>query len=286
MSLYTYKKNQELKYKYSENIVLYNTDRQNSQFKFTNLFSNIYISFKNLVTKSKLASILIPGSLIFLGIFFIYQDFFPDIQQTLQINLGYLSKGNVSPVSDQYIDISQYISRPVDFPNLINSALKQTNVIDDQASRDYSGTFYISIPSLGINRLPVEGNVDSTTPDIYLKALTTKLAHFKGTCLPFSNNNCNTVVYGHSASPNYRPKVTDAEVAFSFLSNIQVGDDIFIYVNNQTFHYRMYKSKVVSPDDTSIITGIDGQKTLTLFTCAPAGSDLNRFVAIAKPVYD
>jgi len=286
MSLYTYKKNNELNRKYTEDIIIDGSPGQKNELKARNLVSNFYLGLKNLTTTSKLASILIPGLFIVLGITFIYKEFFPDIQQSIQIKLGYLSQGNTSPVSDQYIDLSKYISRPVDFPDLTANAIKQNNVQNDDKSRNYQGTFYISIPALNFNSLPIQANVDSTVPDAYLKVLNLKLAHFRGTCLPFADENCNPVIYGHSASENYHPRANDPEVAFSFLSNIQVGDDIYIYLENKTYHYKMYKSKVVDPSDTSIITGIPGKKTLTLFTCAPAGSDVSRLVVIARPVDD
>jgi len=296
MSLYSYKKNHEKNYKYSETIILNDTTHKGtylgkgprtSNFKLSNVLSNSYLSLKNLTTSSKLAGLLIPSFFIILGVVFIYKEFFPDIQQSIQIKLGYLSQGNTSPVSDQFIDLSKYISKPVDLPNLTNNALKENILQNDTKSRDYQGTFYISIPSLNFNRLPIQANVDSTVPDAYMKVLNSKLAHFKSTGLPISNVNNNIVIYGHSASPNYNPKSSDPEVAFSFLSNLQVGDDIYLYFdNNQTYHYKMYKSKIVDPSDVSIITGTAGKRTLTLFTCAPAGSDLNRLVVIARPVDD
>jgi LPXTG-site transpeptidase (sortase) family protein len=94
----------------------------------------------------------------------------------------------------------------------------------------------------------------------------------------------NIVIYGHSASPNYGPKPTDPYVAFSFLPDIKVGDDIYIEMSGQEYHFKTYRNKIVEPNDTSIITGTKGNRTLTLFTCFPLGSNSQRFVSIAREV--
>ncbi len=246
--------------------------------------SNIYSSIKHLANASTLANILVPSVFIVLGFVFIYQQFFPEVKQMITQKAGYLSQGTLAPVQDEYFNLSQYVSQPSGTAELTFNAINQHILEDDSISLTYSGTFYISIPALGMNRLPVTANVDSTSEETYEKALNTALAHFKSTSLPLSNVNNNSVIYGHSASPNYGPKPSDPYVGFSFLPDLKVGDDIIIEMNGTTYKYKMYKSKIVDPSDTSIITGTKGKKTLTLFTCYPLGSNAQRYVAIARPV--
>lgn len=73
-------------------------------------------------------------------------------------------------------------------------------------------------------------------------------------------------------------------VAFSFLPDLKVGDEITIEIDGKTFTYQMFRSKIVEPNDLSIITGTAGKGTLTLFTCFPLGSDAKRYTAVARPV--
>lgn len=247
------------------------------------IFGGTYSSLKTTSQKTKLAKILIPGLFIFAGIIFIYQEFYPDVQQMIQNNSGYYTQSILSPVDEQYINISQYIAKP-DFTKLTQSALGLNILKPDPTSLNFNGTFYISIPSLGINKLPVKSNVDSTTESSYMSVLDYALAHFKNTGLPISDIGNNMVVYGHSASPNYNPSKNDPMLAFSFIPELKIGDEIIIEINNQTFKYKMFRSKIVNPDDTSIITGTQGKGTLTLFTCFPLGSNAQRYVAVARPV--
>lgn len=246
--------------------------------------SGTYEVLKEASNSSKIANFLIPTLFIAVGAYFIYKEVYPDIQQAIQQNSGYLSQGNVSPVSDEYIDLSTYVSRPIDFPSLTKNALQEHLLQEDTVSLNFTETFYLSIPALNINRLPVQANVDSTSEASYLPVLETKLGHFKNTGLPISDVPNNMLVYGHSASPNFGPQRDDPYVAFSYLSELKIGDEIIIEIAGETFKYKMSSSKIVKPTDTSVITGTKGKHTLTLVTCFPAGSNENRYVAIARPV--
>lgn len=244
----------------------------------------IYKDLTSAMQRSSTANLVIPIIFIAIGGVFIYKEFFPDIQAALLTSNGYLSQGNVSPVSDQYIDLGNYISQPQGFKELTIEALNEHTLENDTTSLDYSGVFYLTIPSIGIDNLPVEANVDSTTESVYNQVLQTRLAHFKSTGLPISNIKNNMLIYGHSASPNYNPSPKDTEVAFSFLPDLKVGDEINIRMEGKDYKYVMSSSKIVKPTDTTVITGSKGKKTLTLVTCYPLGSNENRYVAVARPV--
>jgi LPXTG-site transpeptidase (sortase) family protein len=222
--------------------------------------------------------------LIVIGLFFIYQQFFPAIQGIFVESTHALEQGNISPVTESYINVSQYVSNPSGLSELIKTALQENILQDDQTSLNFRGEFSVSIPSLGMNGLPVEANVDSTNEASYNKVLTHSLAHFQSTGLPISTVENNIVIYGHSASPNYNPKPTDPYVAMSFLPNIKVGDSIFIDIDNKSYEFKVYKNKIVDPTDVSIINGTKGKRTVTMFTCFPLGSSAERFVTVAREV--
>jgi LPXTG-site transpeptidase (sortase) family protein len=289
MNLYTYRKNSvsvdysaldELNYRLYSNVP--NASRKS--LTIGSILTSGYNSLKDFASTSALTGILLPGILIIAGGFFIYQQFFPEIKQMVEVNSGYLTQGTIAPVSESYIQASEFISNPSGLSQLIQSAMDTHILQEDSVSKNFNGTFYITIPSLGIDRIPVQSNVQSDTEDIYNQVLQTKLAHFQGTGLPISNIKNNIVVYGHSAAPLYNPQRTDPYVAFTFLPELKVGDDIAIEIEGKTFNYKMYKSKIVNPTDVSIITGQSGKRTLTLFTCYPAGNNSQRYVAIAREV--
>jgi len=249
----------------------------------TTLWS-IISNFNNGIKSSSFARVVFPLVFIFIGLAFIYQQFYPQIQQMIQEKNGYYNTGNLSLVEGEYINLSEYVSHPKNLSTLAQDAISQHVLQKDDVSENYKGTFYISIPSIGINHLPVQANVNSTSEDVYNQVLNYSLAHFENTGLPISNVKNNMVIYGHSASPSYNPKATDPMVAFSFLPDLKVGDQIIIEIEGKTYTYQMYKSKIVEPDDVSIINGDPGKGTLTLFTCFPLGSDAKRYTAVARPV--
>lgn len=245
-----------------------------------NLNSNI--DNKKFNKKRFFTGIIIPLISILFGTFLIYREFVPEIQKILQDNNNYLSQGNISPVSDSYVNFEQFLSNPSGLNLLSEKAFEQNILETDSKSLSYQGNFYITIPSIGINRLPVEANVDSRNEDSYNLALKDSLAHFKNTGLPISDIKNNIVIYGHSASTNYNPSRSDPEVAFSFLTEMKVGDPIIIEIEGERHEFIMSRSKIVKPDDISVITGTKGKRTLTLFTCYPAGNNTERYVILAR----
>jgi sortase A len=92
------------------------------------------------------------------------------------------------------------------------------------------------------------------------------------------------VIYGHSSSGDYYERTHDIAGAFSVLNKIKIGAIIKIDMNGRVYEFRVIKSKIVQPDDVSIIIGTPGKRTLTLFTCFPNGNNTSRFVVVANPV--
>jgi LPXTG-site transpeptidase (sortase) family protein len=244
-----------------------------------------YGILQSLVNSSRFAQIVIPGILILIGLGFIYKFIYPEIKTQLEERNGLVAQGTTALTANDFLDRSQYISNPAGLLGDVATEAFQQNILQiDTVSKSYNKTFYITIPALNIENLPVTPNVDSTTEDSYTSVLHNSLAHFQNTGLPISEINNNMVIYGHSASPNYNPRTNDPEVAFSFLPNLKVGDLIYIDIDGNRYTYRMYKSKIVEPSDFTIITGELNKRILTLFTCYPPGNSESRIVINARPI--
>lgn len=281
MALYRYKK---IENEYQEKNQYLVIDDEDNSLNIWKASAESYAGLQDVVNSSRVAQILVPMAFILVGTFFIYKYIYPEIKADIERNNGLVAQGSTSLVPDDFIDKSQYISNPSGLGKTAEEAF-ETNILQaDEQSLSYTKTFYITIPALGIDRLPVKPNVDSTTEDSYNQVLHSSLAHFKNTGLPISDIQQNIVIYGHSASPNYNPSKSDPEVAFSFIPNLKVGDEIHIDMDGERYTFRMFKSKIVEPEDVSIITGNKNQRTLTLFTCYPIGNNSQRYVAVARPV--
>jgi sortase A len=247
------------------------------------LMARCYGGLKRLVASSTSAGVVIPLFFILAGIGVLYLNYRQPLIEQIKQSLNYYDQGTTPLVAGDYIvNKMQYVSNPgADYFERVSQAAANLGI--DPKVKNFQGTMYLSIPALGFKRLPIKANVESSSKDIYDQVLTSAIAHFKGTSLPFASNPNNTVLYGHSASGSYNPRPDDVLAAFSFLSNLKVGDEIIIEANAQTYTYRMARSKIVSPNDFSIIDGTPGRDTLTLVTCYPPGNNTSRLAITALP---
>lgn len=131
--------------------------------------------------------------------------------------------------------------------------------------------FQITIPKLKIKDAIVK--VDSL--NFY-----TSLAHFPGSALPGEVGN--SFITGHSILPQFADP-ENYRAIFSKLSNLEVGDDIYVKMAGQTFHYSVQFRKVVDPQDLSVLAPISQNgRNLTLMTCVPPGTSVKRLVVITN----
>jgi sortase A len=232
------------------------------------------------------ARILIPAVLIGAGSLILFKQIYPEVKQRARQITGYYNPTRAELIKGDSIQQKEvYLSNPGSdyFKKLTENAMSENILQSDSISKNYRGKFNLSIPSLSLNNMPVQANVDSGNEKTYRSVLTSGLAHFQGTGLPVSDINNNIVVYGHSAGGDYYSRTKDVAAAFSKLSEIKIGDSIVINMDGKEYKYRVVKTKIVKPDDSSIINGNKGKETLTLFTCYPNGNNSNRFVAVARP---
>lgn len=131
--------------------------------------------------------------------------------------------------------------------------------------------FLLSIPKLKIEDATVL--VDSTK-------LSENLAHFPGSALPGEVGN--SFVTGHSVLPQFAdPK--NYKTIFSKLPDLEIGDVVKVDFEGKTFDYVVQYKKIVNPNDLSVLAPISTQgKNLTLMTCVPPGTSIQRMVVITS----
>jgi LPXTG-site transpeptidase (sortase) family protein len=110
-------------------------------------------------------------------------------------------------------------------------------------------------------------------------ALQHGVVHYPGTAYPGDKGN--VVITGHSSYFPWDPgRFKDV---FALLHQVSVGDEIVVYQDQKKYKYVVYEKKVVRPSQVEVLTQ-DGADRLTLITCTPVGTDLNRLIVLAKPV--
>ncbi len=146
----------------------------------------------------------------------------------------------------------------------------------------------ISIPSFANNHLfipkisidaPITWSVKNTGDETG-KALEKGVVHLFGTALPGTVGN--VIITGHSS--NYAWAAGEYKAVFSLLNQLVVGDPIFLNYQNKPFAYKVFEKRVVKPDDLSALDQGD-DSNLSLVTCTPVGTTLNRLIVSAKQLY-
>lgn len=142
--------------------------------------------------------------------------------------------------------------------------------------------FSIMIPKIGAVA-PVIANVDATNSINYLPALRKGVAQASGTAYPGEIGNI--FLFAHSTDAFY--DVSRYNAVFFLIGKLNSGDEIDIYFKSNLYKYSVYDKQVVSADSSQYLgTLIQGEQTLTLQTCYPPGTTLERLVVLAKRLSD
>ncbi len=251
------------------------------------VFEGLKNDLADLMSSSKFIGTLVPAILILYGSNLLLNQLVPAAAHMLQGDN--IAQDIISLVPSDFVLAKQtYLSDPGSnyFAQIQNSAYQARILMDDPVSASYKGRFEISIPSLKLINLPVEANVNSGIESLYDAVLLRGLAHMESTGLPISSIKNNIVIYGHSAGGDYYKRTGDVAAAFTILPNIKLGDEIDMKINGKFLKYKVSKTKIVAPNDISIIAGEakSNVQPLTLFTCHPPGNNSKRFIVTALPI--
>jgi len=137
--------------------------------------------------------------------------------------------------------------------------------------------FSIVIPKIRVNANVVK-NVDPFDSRIYQKALTKGVAHAKGSGLPGFPGN--VFIFAHSAINWYQASQYNS--IFYLTNKLEPGDEIFIYYKGSKYRYSVTEKKIVAASEINYLTNNLNTTSLTLMTCWPPGSDLNRLIILAN----
>ncbi|MCJ7688064.1 MAG: class D sortase, partial [Clostridiaceae bacterium] len=140
------------------------------------------------------------------------------------------------------------------------------NEPDKKQSDNQLGTMgIISIPKIDVNVALSEG--------IGTDVLKYAVGHFTGTPMPGENGNA--CFAGHR-SYTYNQY-------FNRLDELSIGDIIIVTTRVGEFEYEVYESKVVEPEEISVLDNTKGAE-ITLVTCTPIRVATHRLIVKGKLV--
>lgn len=157
----------------------------------------------------------------------------------------------------------------------------QNIVVDPNASIQVSDEPRLIIPKINVN-VPV---IYDVTPDqnSQLKAMENGVAWFG---IPGANSKPgqigNTVISGHSSndfteSGNYK-------FVFALLERLKEGDTFYLHYKGTRYTYSVTNTKVVKPTNVGSLVYDTTKPEVTLITCTPLGTALNRLLVTAEQV--
>jgi sortase A len=136
------------------------------------------------------------------------------------------------------------------------------------------------IPKINV-QLPVIYDNTSREEAVIQRALEEGVIHYPTTVLPGQRGNA--AIFGHSSNNIFNKG--KYKFAFVLLHELAPGDLFYLSFEGKMYTYKVYQKRVVKPTETWVL-GPDQTKpaTVTLITCDPPGTSLNRLVVWGEQI--
>jgi len=220
------------------------------------------VIFRKEKKEKKLFSL--PNLLIALGILFLILSFGPLLVQEIWYSIREI-KGQ-----DYFLGENNNKEQESVFGKLLTS----TPILIQPVNEDFS----IVIEKIGVNA-PIVADVSVVDEKAYREALKTGVAHAISSDYPTTSPS-NVYLFAH-ASLNFWDLGKYATV-FNLLRKLDYKDKVYIFYQGDRYTYEVVNKEVVKGWNTNSITRSVIEPILTLQTCDPPGTTINRFVVTAK----
>lgn len=135
----------------------------------------------------------------------------------------------------------------------------------------------LSIPKINVHAplIDVTGRNEANVQ----KGLESGVIHYDNT--PEPGQGGNSVFFGHSSNDWWEPG--NYKFVFVLLDKLAVGDKLTIDYQSQRYTYEVTGTKVVEPNDLSVLSQTS-EPTVSIITCTPPGTSWKRLVVTAKQI--
>lgn len=157
--------------------------------------------------------------------------------------------------------------------------VSNTPIIIDPSTTAVGSESKIIIPKINVE-IPVIFDEESTDEKAIQTALEEGVIHYATTSNPGETGN--GAIFGHSSN-NILNK-GKYKFAFVLLKRLETGDIFYVQKDGKRFVYRVYKKTVVTPEETSVLGAQDKPATMSLITCDPPGTSINRLVVVGEQI--
>lgn len=158
--------------------------------------------------------------------------------------------------------------------------ISNTPIIIDSSTAGAGPEPLLIIPKINA-QLPVVYDEPTIDEDKVETALERGVVHYGTT--PNPGEKGNGVIFGHSSNNIFNKG--KYKFAFSLLRRMEVGDTFIVQKDSKRYVYKVTDKKVVSPSEVSVLSAQTGKvATMTLITCDPPGTSLNRLVVTGDQI--
>jgi LPXTG-site transpeptidase (sortase) family protein len=144
----------------------------------------------------------------------------------------------------------------------------------------------ILIPRIGKNIPLVDVNHDmDASPgkmhEVFMEELRKWVVRYPDTAKPGEVGN--VFIFGHSSNfPWVKSEYNDV---FALLDTLKDGDEVILFYNQKKYTYKITDRAIVKPGDVKVLNSRDHtKKELSLMTCWPVGTVLERIILFAELV--
>lgn len=190
--------------------------------------------------------------------------------------LGPLIQAEVSYRADRILQVKRTVPEATSSAGTVSfSSITATENSIIPVSTEYG----IVIEKINANARIIAG-VNPGNEREYANALTLGVAAALGSTPPGQPGN----LYLFSHSTNAPWNIVRYNAIFYLLRELEPGDKVIIFYKNKRYDYIVFDKILVKPDDISYLTNKYDSPVLTLQTCDPPGTLLNRLIVRAKLV--
>jgi len=137
----------------------------------------------------------------------------------------------------------------------------------------------IIIPKINLE-VPVVYDVGTVQEEAIQDALEDGVVHYAAS--PEPGEIGNSVIVGHSS--NNILNSGRYKFAFVLLNRLDIEDTFFIHKDGVRYTYKIYESVIVPPTDVSVLGPAERPNSMTLITCDPPGTSINRLIIQAEQI--
>jgi LPXTG-site transpeptidase (sortase) family protein len=137
----------------------------------------------------------------------------------------------------------------------------------------------IIIPKINLE-VPIIYGMGTVEESAIQNALEDGVVHYAAS--PESGEIGNSVIVGHSS--NNILNSGKYKFAFVLLNRMDIGDTFFVHKDGVRYTYKIYETVTVPPDNVSVLGPAEKPNSITLITCDPPGTSINRLIVVAEQI--